>query len=243
MENNVGLPNYSSEELAVVLENHRLSEIELLSLDKYLAFEIVAPSSFTQSETTGSFGDPQEESDISLPQQPAVVTSPSGRLSYPVGTTPGEWGGYKNGKIPVSAMTSVAKRGDKWYGGLHFLRPDAADAWLKMRARAKSEGIALTVTSAYRSVEHQASIPGKRKARPGHSNHGSGLAVDIHELYFSSQGQTKDIQQAARMRESKIYKWLDRVGPEFGWFNPVKMKDGVGLEEPWHWEYYGPPKK
>lgn len=242
MENKDGLPTNSADTLSVILETHRLSEIEQLSLDRSLSFELVTPIAGTQQESIGYSGEPIETSDEGGSGGPAVYRAPSGTKEYTVGTLPSAWGGYSNGKIPLSAMASIAKRGDKWYGGLHYLRPDAADAWVKLKARARAEGYGLTVSSAYRSYEHQASIPGKRKARPGHSNHGLGLAVDIRELYFNSQGTQRDIQQAAKMRETKLYKWLDRVGPEFGWHNPAKMRDGRGLEEPWHWEFYGVPK-
>lgn len=243
MENKSILPTTNSADtLSVILETHRLSVIEQLSLDKFLSYELATPVAGSQQEMPGFSGDPTETSDEGAGGGPAIYRPPSGVKEYKVGNLPEAWGGYKNGKIPLSAMTSIAKRGDNWYGGLHYLRPDAASAWTTLKAKARAEGFSVTVSSAYRSYEHQASIPGKRKARPGHSNHGLGLAVDIRELYFNSQGTQRDIQQAAKMRETKLYKWLDRVGPEFGWHNPAKMRDGKGLEEPWHMEFYGIPK-
>jgi LAS superfamily LD-carboxypeptidase LdcB len=64
----------------------------------------------------------------------------------------------------------------------HMLRSDAAEAF--KRAQQESGG-RLHVISAYRSAQRQAELyamyHGKRPvARPGHSEHQSGIALDLH---------------------------------------------------------------
>ena len=36
-----------------------------------------------------------------------------------------------------------------------------------------------------------------------------------------------------------VYKWLFENAPKYGWFNPLKLRDGSKTDEWWHWEYYG----
>ena len=38
---------------------------------------------------------------------------------------------------------------------------------------------------------------------------------------------------------SKIYQWLAVNGPKYGWYNPYRLADGGGMDEAWHWEYWG----
>lgn len=57
-------------------------------------------------------------------------------------------------------------------------------------------------------------------AKPGTSNHGWGLAVDLK-------------------LSANEYKWMLANAPRFGWVNPLWARDGKGVEEPWHWEHTG----
>lgn len=122
-------------------------------------------------------------------------------------------GGHQNGRLPDSALASI--------GGGHKLRPDAAAAWKKLTANKK-----IGVTDSYRSYAAQVELK-KRKPRlagkPGTSNHGWGLALDLVVGGFGSD----------------TYKWLMANGPKFGWVNPKWAQKGGSKPEPWHWEYVG----
>ncbi|MGA9525199.1 MAG: D-alanyl-D-alanine carboxypeptidase family protein [Myxococcaceae bacterium] len=102
-----------------------------------------------------------------------------------------------------------------------YLRSDAAAAFNKMSAAAKSAGVTLPVVSGFRSMAQQKNLyalylqgRGNLAAKPGYSNHQGGIAVDI------SVGSTA----------SKTYKWLAANASKYGFKRTVPS-------EPWHWEY------
>jgi D-alanyl-D-alanine carboxypeptidase len=127
------------------------------------------------------------------------------------------------------------------------LRVDAAKAYLKMFRAAKSEGVNLVVQSAYRSYSTQVSVyngwvaslgrkaADLQSARPGYSEHQTGLSVDIAS---ATAGCT--IQSCfSRTPEGK---WLTKNAWRFGWHlrYPNGKTPVTGYKfEPWHWRYVG----
>lgn len=106
------------------------------------------------------------------------------------------------------------------------LRADAAVAWFRMVAAAANDGIALYPESAFRTMEEQEALfkayqagTGNLAARPGYSNHQSGIAVDV-----SVRGSFSSAE----------YRWLEAHAPSFGFVNTGKT---FSQPEPWHWEY------
>ena len=69
----------------------------------------------------------------------------------------------------------------------------------------------------------------EKAAKPGTSNHGWGLALDLRPT--SGREMTYG---------SEEYKWLMENAPNYGWVNPPSMQQGGSNEEPWHWEYARP---
>ncbi|MCZ7638673.1 MAG: D-alanyl-D-alanine carboxypeptidase family protein [Verrucomicrobia bacterium] len=141
---------------------------------------------------------------------------------------------------PASSLETVAGPGGDPVE-LHHL---AAAAWRAMVAAARREGISspmLLPTSGYRSREHQARLfadavkkhgseqeAGRWVARPGHSAHQSGRAIDLH------LGGRNASANAEALRGLPAYQWLSRNAARFG-FYPYPR-------EPWHWEYNPPTK-
>jgi len=165
------------------------------------------------------------------PSQPALT---SGQLA---------WGGHANGRIPISSLKPIGGGNGKRYGyqNQSWMMPAAADAWLAMVAKAKTEGINLRISSAYRTYEHQADLHrargGKGVARPGTSVHGWARAIDIGGLW--PRKDPFGVASNARMRGSKLYLWLAANAPSFGFIHPAWARDGRKIEEAWHWEYHG----
>jgi hypothetical protein len=87
-----------------------------------------------------------------------------------------------------------------------FLRKDAAESFNAMRAHVqKQTGYVLTLNAAYRTYGKQVSLyddyragVGNLAAFPGTSNHGWGMAVDLHDPYTARRH-------------------LDAYGAPFGW--------------------------
>ncbi len=117
---------------------------------------------------------------------------------------------------------------------------DALDAFSEMRQAAAREGISLTILSGFRNIETQVGIF-KRKgdgisatqfsAPPGHSQHHTGLALDINSLSPS-------------FRKTPAYLWLKKHAPSYGFMLPYEnSQDDLGPQnEPWHWVYVKDPR-
>ncbi|WP_426751883.1 M15 family metallopeptidase [Myxococcus sp. Y35] len=102
-----------------------------------------------------------------------------------------------------------------------MLHRDAAAAYQRMKAEARTKNIYLWVRSGYRSHAKQRRLyeryrkgKGPQAAKPGRSNHQRGLAVDL------VIGGVK----------TPTYEWLVSNACRFGFKRTVRS-------EPWHWEY------
>ncbi len=125
-----------------------------------------------------------------------------------------------NGYIDKDDMCQLWVRG-------HYLRADAAVALAELNvAYRKQFGTSLSITDSYRSYQQQVSVRARKPgmtARPGTSQHGWGLAVDL-----AGGVQNEDVR----------YRWLRANAPRFGWDHPTWARaGGSGPYEPWHWEY------
>lgn len=127
------------------------------------------------------------------------------------------------------------------YDPKYKLRAKAADAWEELVAAAKLDGVYLRPYSAYRSYNTQTILynryverDGKAEAdtysaRAGHSEHQTGLAVDVW-----SDGYTDLNTQDA--------KWLAKNSYKYG-FIVRYTKENIDItgyiDEPWHLRYLG----
>ena len=147
-------------------------------------------------------------------------------------------------KYVPKALVVVAKNNPS---GLRLTK-EAADAFIKMIDAAKKAGAGkISVASGYRSYDRQVSIHAedvrkfgliageKLAARPGFSEHQTGLAVDIYEL-----------SQGCRIRvcfgTTKAGAWVRNNGWKYGFI--VRYPDGsyptTGYQyEPWHLRFVG----
>lgn len=126
----------------------------------------------------------------------------------------------------------------------------AARAYRMMRDAAKKDGISLWVSSGYRSEERQGELfdreveafektSGTREeaeafaeksvARPGHSEHSTGLAVDLNGVLDSFDN-------------TDAFRWLDAHAQEYGFVlrYPKDKQEITKIKyEPWHYRYVG----
>lgn len=125
-----------------------------------------------------------------------------------------------------------------------LMRKIVSDAYIKMRDTAREEGFNVSVSSAYRSALEQRGIYEKRLenstvaevdefcARPGYSEHQTGLALDI-------QGRIPGGQNIHKTPEAK---WLKDNCHRFGFILRYlpEIVEITGYEsEPWHIRYVG----
>lgn len=122
------------------------------------------------------------------------------------------------------------------------LRKEAADKFVQMQEAARSAGIYFYVYSAYRSYDTQKSLfetysqrdgveaADTYSARPGHSEHQAGLAVDLMSAAESV------------FENSDEYLWLINNAHNYGFIlrYPEEYTDITGYTfECWHWRYVG----
>lgn len=130
------------------------------------------------------------------------------------------------------------------YSG-HTIRKEVNEAYLDMATQAKKDGIQLIVSSSYRSYDKQESIykdfyyskgetyADAYAARSGHSEHQTGLALDI----FTPNGTT-----TSTFEETEAYNWLITNAHKYGFIlrYPKDKTYITGYEyESWHFRYLG----
>ena len=126
-------------------------------------------------------------------------------------------------------------------GKQYLLESEAYQKYTEMATAAKNAGQSMIVVSAYRTESYQRNLYNNKvystgkanadnySARPGHSEHQTGLAVDIN----STRGAIEYTQE---------FKWLQQHAHEYGFI----MRYPKGKEwitgyayEPWHYRYVG----
>lgn len=142
-------------------------------------------------------------------------------------------------EIPFSFAEDSPKR---------MMRDEAADALERLFAEARRDGIELAGVSGYRSYATQAAIfahnaerygseeaANRVSARPGESEHQTGLAMDV-----SAPSVGYQLTEALGSTEEGL--WLAENAPRFGFIIRYPQgKEGVtGYQyEPWHLRYVG----
>jgi D-alanyl-D-alanine carboxypeptidase len=130
-------------------------------------------------------------------------------------------------------------------GREHFLIPDAADRWVRMREAAASEDIVLVMISGFRSFDRQLQLIRNKLERgesiaailevmapPGCSEHHTGRACDI--------GTPECEPLSEPFEETGAFRWLKSNAADFGFRMSYPRGNPLGfLYEPWHWCYLG----
>lgn len=144
-------------------------------------------------------------------------------------STPSSSGDGSNGRIPADRMTPLGWCQDS-QGNKQWLRSDAAAALTRLNEAFRAQfGENIAVDLSYRSYETQVAMReayGSLAARPGTSNHGTGVAIDTWEWEAYSFGSAR-------------YDWLVANGPAHGWVAPDWARQGGSNPEYWHFEYVG----
>lgn len=132
-----------------------------------------------------------------------------------------------------------------YYGEKKKIRSEVYEAFKRMWEDAYKEGIYLIVVSAYRDYASQVSVYKEYEnqkgttyadsiaARPGYSEHQTGLSLDIY---------SKDSTVASTFKNSKAYEWLINNSYKYGFIlrYPEGKKKITGFSyESWHYRYLG----
>lgn len=137
--------------------------------------------------------------------------------------------------------TELVDVGEDMFGRPQQLTADACDAWHRMRSAAARDGIELKLVSAHRSVDYQCQLIQDKldqgrtiedilcvNAIPGHSEHHTGRALDLHA------GDEEPLLES--FEKHPAFDWLNRNAAAFGFYlsYPRDNLDGIDYE-PWHW--------
>lgn len=132
----------------------------------------------------------------------------------------------------------------KYAVGKKLLRRDAKEALEKLCESAQKLGFIIKAESTYRDYQYQEKLyhsyikkygekyADKCSARPGHSEHQTGLAVDVR----GSIGDYNDFEK------TKEFKWMSDNAYKYGFIlrYPKDKEHITGFKyEPWHYRYIG----
>lgn len=152
------------------------------------------------------------------------------------------------GNVPYEALGKVA--------GGHYAHPEAAKFLNLLIAAAAKDKVKIDISSSYRDYatgirlwnENERKGTRGNAATPGHSAHGFGGAIDISSLWqaqtdaaakFGVKKTAGDTAAGYVRKNSRLYAWLAANAPKYGWYNPARLSAGMGVQEAWHWEYWG----
>jgi len=181
----------------------------------------LAPPRVVQTGAAPAPGAPRADFATTLEQARAATSAPAyGTSGASVGAStarradgvPLALAAYGNGKVPPSALTPIG-RGD------HRLWAPAAEAFRGLEQAAAADGVTIKVTDSYRSYESQVDVARRKglysegglAAKPGTSEHGWGLSVDLS-------------------LDGRAQAWMRTNAARFGFEENVPR-------EPWHWTF------
>ena len=125
-----------------------------------------------------------------------------------------------------------------------YLRKDAKEQFEKLSKEAKTLGYSIVAVSAYRGYDYQEELyhyyvktKGEKyadlcSARPGHSEHQTGLALDV-------MGSNNDYDE---FEYSVEFSWMKENAHRYGFIlrYPEGKENVTGFKyEPWHYRYVG----
>lgn len=151
----------------------------------------------------------------------------------------------KNHKLDSSYIPSDLEKISIHYANEEkYLRKEAKDAFEKLSEDASKKGLRIVAVSTYRSYEYQAHLYEQYvekkgldyadlcSARKGHSEHQTGLAVDV-------EGENRDYNF---FEETKGFSWMKKHAHLYGFIlrYPQDKTSITGFKyEPWHYRYVG----
>jgi len=128
------------------------------------------------------------------------------------------------------------------------LRQAAAEAYLKMEADARADGVRLVPISAFRSIEDQqylffevkaergqvATERAEVSAPPGYSEHHTGYAIDIGDWDVPATHLAPDFEN------TKAFEWLQKNAAHYSFELSFPKNNSQNIAyEPWHWRFVG----
>lgn len=153
------------------------------------------------------------------------------------------FGHFPFAEVPRHSLVNMGN----YYNRTEFLHQEAGDAFNRMKADAKLQGVQLVLISGFRSISDQTKLfqkqiqkrgskeaASKLSAPPGYSEHHTGYALDIGD------GKQPSLDLKFQFESSQAYSWLINNAYRYG-FELSFPKNNIQRVsfEPWHWRYVG----
>ncbi|SMP51038.1 M15 family metallopeptidase [Anoxynatronum buryatiense] len=243
-ENQAALPLTPDEQRRLLYDIlYHLHQQEEMSVDIILSPEIIIPfDEWLPLENLEERFQALEGKEIRVMQQPVMITKKPEKLTVIVNREHPLPEDYVPDNL-VTPNVSVMYSGEA-----SLLRKEAADALEEMVAAAlEATGEQLVLRSGYRSYatqrylfntrarERGEAVANRSTARPGESEHQTGLAADITSPSVRRQLTT-------RFGETPEGKWLQENAHHYGFVlrYPAGKEEITGyIYEPWHFRYVG----
>lgn len=246
-ENLVGFYSYNSSALATMLA-------QTVTYDNGSREILSTNGNLNEPDVKKKLGeDFQKSALISIGSVKKLSNGYNGSFYLPYATTNANADAVE--KYSTTAFKLYNQNSNKtYYDGEYYLAEPAALALLEFGKFIEENWIKklnknpFLITSAYRSYNHQNGLKSAdssaKTASAGSSPHGWGGAIDINEL-IARTGDDKltsnpTINQTFRTTSEAYQFWAEHA-PKFGWYNPLRLRDGKGVDESWHWEFWGTP--
>ncbi|MGC0144338.1 M15 family metallopeptidase [Pseudactinotalea sp. Z1732] len=188
--------------------SHRVAQIEAT------LGSVAAPRVQPSAAPAASFAEVLANAVADTTPTVTAASSNLGPSGFQVNTDgiPVDLAAYGNGRIPRDALEPVGNTG-------HRLWAPAAQSFEKLLTAAAADGVTIGVTDSYRPYDVQVDVvrrkglysEGGLGARPGTSQHGWGMAVDL------------DLNAPAQA-------WMRTNAAQFGFVEDTPR-------EPWHWAF------
>jgi zinc D-Ala-D-Ala carboxypeptidase len=189
----------------------RMSEIQ----NRFVAMAAISPGATAAATATRAGSGTSATTFANAFSDAVAATRPAaadGTYKLNKNGIPTDLAAYGNGKIPQSALGQVGDTG-------HRLWAPAAEALESLRAAAKRDGVKIGITDSYRPYAEQVDLARRKglysqgglAAKPGTSDHGWGMAVDL------------DLN-------AKALTWMRDNAEKFGFEEDTPR-------EPWHWGF------
>jgi zinc D-Ala-D-Ala carboxypeptidase len=200
-------------------------------------------SSQTATGTDAGFDLPA----FSSPQRPQANSAAQSFYQAKAITVKPLYGHYPYEVNDSSRLEGVGEYARDDFARSESMDYEAAEAFRRMQADAKAEGISLMPISGFRTMEDQAALwerqigrqgskeaAARLSAPPGHSEHHTGYVLDI------ADGNYPDDDLKVSFDQTPAFGWLSKNAARYGFelsFTPNNTQ-GVSYE-PWHWRYIG----
>jgi len=178
---------------------------------------------------------------VNIPQSPETEDQELAKINYLLSST--YFGHFPFQETSQERLMNMGT----YYNRTEYLDREAGEAFLRMKAAAKTQGIELVLISGFRSISSQTQLFQKQiqkrgskaeavklSAPPGYSEHHTGYALDIGD------GKQPSLDLKTQFQSTQAYQWLVNNAHKYGFelSFPQDNLQGVSFE-PWHWRYVG----